>query len=64
MTKYFALVLLMLCGILYAAANSKSIIHVKQINPTDVGITCSNGGDPTGIMRGDVLIISCGTEAQ
>lgn len=39
----------------------KSLYKVSRLSQTDVAIGCLNGGDPTGRMYGDVLIISCGS---
>jgi hypothetical protein len=44
----------------FATDRVRQIIHVSHLTPTEVGITCANGGDPTGVKTGDVLVISCG----
>jgi hypothetical protein len=38
----------------------KPIYKVTKLSLTEVGISCNNGGDPTGRKIGDTLIISCG----
>jgi hypothetical protein len=38
----------------------KAIYKVSRLSLTDVGISCTNGADPTGLKAGDTLIISCG----
>lgn len=53
----FLAVLTLCCAML---AESKYILSAKRLNSTDVAITCNNGGDPTGVMVGKTLIISCG----
>jgi hypothetical protein len=58
MTKTLA-ILLLVCGAAMAT-ESKYILATKRISSTDIAITCSNSGDPTGHKIGDVLIISCG----
>ncbi len=55
-----AIAVLLLTATLAASEHVKSIIHVSHLTPTEVGITCANGADPTGIKTGDVLVISCG----
>lgn len=50
--------LLLAVGI--ATAESKFILNAKRLSTGEIGITCANGGDPTGQKIGDVLIISCG----
>lgn len=45
---------------LLAGERAKSVIHVSHLTTNEVGITCANGADPTGIKTGDVLVISCG----
>lgn len=56
--KSIIAVLLLLGAVAIAA--EKSIIHVSHIGTRTVGITCANGGDPTGQKSGEVLLISCG----
>lgn len=53
-------IVLLLTGIAYAAGAIKSVCKVTHLGSNDVGITCTNGADPTGRKYGDVLIISCG----
>ena len=38
----------------------KANYKVMHLSPTQVGVSCLNGGDPTGNKIGDLLIISCG----
>lgn len=33
---------------------------VSRLSTKEVGISCLNGGDPTGTKLGETLIISCG----
>lgn len=42
------------------AAEQKAIYKLTRLSPTEVGIYCTNGGDPTGNKVGNTLIISCG----
>jgi hypothetical protein len=58
MTKLAAVVLL-LAGVLLGA-ESKYVLNYKRLSTRSVGISCANGGDPTGNKVDDVLIISCG----
>lgn len=51
---------LILCGLALAADRAKSIIKVSHMSATEVGITCLNGADPTGVKVGDTVIMSCG----
>jgi hypothetical protein len=39
---------------------AKYICKVSHLSVNSVGISCLNGGDPTGQKLGDVLVISCG----
>lgn len=36
------------------------MLNYKRLSSGEIGITCANGGDPTGQKIGDTLIISCG----
>lgn len=62
MKKAIATFILLTTASLVGSDKPKSIIHVSHLTPTEVGITCANGGDPTGNKIGDVLIISCGKD--
>lgn len=53
------LAILILAGIAIAA-EQKAIYKLTRLSPTEVGIYCTNGGDPTGKKIGNTLIISCG----
>ena len=33
---------------------------LTKLSAVELGITCLNGGDPTGVKVGQTLIISCG----
>lgn len=39
---------------------SKWVLNYKRLSTREIGISCNNGGDPTGTKVGDTLIISCG----
>lgn len=57
-TVLVAAMVLMLAG----TAMSVTFIHVHRTSQTELGITCSNGGDPTVVGNEEsTLIISCGT---
>jgi len=43
-----------------ATAKTKYIYKLSRLSESEVGISCQNGGDPTGTKVGDTLIISCG----
>jgi len=47
-------------GLIAGASTSTSVVKVSHLSDTEVGISCKNGGDPTGKMIGNTLIISCG----
>jgi hypothetical protein len=55
---------LMLALVLFAGAvcgaESKYILTTKRLSSTEVGLSCSNGADPTGRKIGNTVIISCG----
>lgn len=53
--------LTLLAGIALAA-DQKNIYRVLKFGPSNVGIYCTNGGDPTviGNATGHVLEVSCG----
>ena len=38
----------------------KPIYKVSKFSLTEVGISCTNGADPTARKLGDILLISCG----
>jgi hypothetical protein len=43
------------------AGEAKAIYRVLRFNPSEVGIYCTNGADPTAVAHdGPVLTISCG----
>lgn len=56
------LLLLVLAGIALAADGPKSLYRVLKFGPSNVGIYCTNGADPTvlGNPTGHVLEVSCG----
>ena len=52
---------LLMAGIVGAdCAKPKPIYKVTKLGLSEVGISCTNGADPTGQKIGDTLIISCG----
>jgi hypothetical protein len=56
-TTLLAVALLLASG---SQASSKYILGAKRLSTTEIAISCSNGGDPTGQIIGQTLIISCG----
>lgn len=50
---------LLLAGSL-TAQHVKYVIKSTHLSESAIGVSCLNGGDPTGRMVGDVLVISCG----
>jgi len=44
----------------YAKDKVEYIYKLSRLSEREVGISCLNGGDPTGTKVGDTLIISCG----
>lgn len=52
--------LALVLGVVAADARVDYILNTKRIDTGKVAITCANGGDPTGIKVGSVLIIDCG----
>jgi hypothetical protein len=44
----------------YAAEKMTTVYKLTRLSPTEIGIYCTNGGDPTGNKIGDTLVISCG----
>jgi hypothetical protein len=57
--KTLAILALILASAI-AGAESKYILGVKRLSTSEIGISCANGGDPTGQTVGGTLIISCG----
>ena len=49
-----------LCNVAGECARPKPVYKVMKLSTSEVGISCLNGGDPTGKKIGNVLIISCG----
>jgi hypothetical protein len=56
--KYFVIAVL-LTTLAFAAERSKALYKVTRLSPTQVGISCLNGADPTGRKVGDIVIMSC-----
>ena len=54
-----SLVLLFAVAI-FAGEKPKNVYKLFHFSPTEVGISCQNGADPTGRKVGDLVIISCG----
>jgi hypothetical protein len=55
----------LLAALLFAAAfaygtQPKPNYRVTRLSANAVGVSCLNGGDPTGRKVGDVLILTCG----
>lgn len=44
----------------YTLVKPKNILKVSRLGTRDAAIVCTDGGDPAGYKKGDVLIISCG----
>lgn len=59
MRKTLAAVLI-LTGCAIASEKMVTVYKLTKMSPTEVGIYCQNGADPTGKKIGEVLIISCG----
>lgn len=53
----FAIALLLLAG-----SAPKPIYKITRLSSTEVGISCTNGADPTGRKVGETVIMSCGKE--
>jgi hypothetical protein len=54
-------VLLLVAGAAVAQAErAKALYKTVRLSYTQVGISCTNGADPTGTKIGELLIISCG----
>ncbi|HXN71504.1 MAG TPA: hypothetical protein VN861_03010 [Candidatus Acidoferrales bacterium] len=39
---------------------SRYVLNYKRLSTREIGISCANSGDPTGVKVGDTLVISCG----
>jgi hypothetical protein len=50
---------LLLTTLAFAAERGKALYRVTRLSPTQVGISCVNGADPTGRKVGDIVIMSC-----
>ena len=60
-TLAIALLLTGLAGLAGAGEReSKYVLNYKRLSTREIGISCGNGGDPTGTKIGDTLVISCG----
>lgn len=59
MTKRIFLLILLL-GTTAFATRIEYNYKVTRLSTKEVGISCLNGGDPTGTKLGETLIISCG----
>jgi hypothetical protein len=44
----------------FAGDKPKNIYKVFHLSPSEIGISCQNGADPSGRKVGDLVIISCG----
>jgi len=44
----------------FADEKPKNVYKLFHFSPTEIGISCQNGADPTGRKVGDLVIISCG----
>lgn len=49
-----------LVSAMYGAERIKAMYKITRLSTTEVGISCTNGADPTGTKFGDTTIISCG----
>lgn len=52
--------LLVLVSCAFATERMQTLYKLTHLSPTEVGIFCTNGADPTGNKVGNTLIISCG----
>lgn len=59
MRNTIVVVLLLVTGA-FAAERMQTLYKLTRLSPTEVGIFCENGADPTGNKVGNTLIISCG----
>ena len=60
-----AIVLLGLAGLMWAGTGTtKTIYKVVKLSNTQVGVSCTNGADPTGRKVGDLVILSCEYSAE
>lgn len=65
MRNKIAMVGLLILAVTSVSANSGKVIYrVIKLSNTQVGISCTNGGDPTFRKVGDVLIIACDYSAD
>lgn len=44
----------------YQLVKPKQILKISRLGTRDAALLCTDGGDPAGYKRGNVLIISCG----
>jgi len=44
----------------FAGEKPKNVYKLFHLSPTEIGVTCQNGADPSGRRVGDLVIISCG----
>lgn len=61
MKTFLTLATIVLALALAAGAASKNICQVKRLSTNEVGISCANGADPTGVKIGETVVMSCGT---
>lgn len=56
-----ALLVLIVASVCWGQSVRKAyVLNYKRLSTEAIGVTCANGGDPTGQKVGDLLIISCG----
>jgi len=51
---------LLFAGVFVYGTQPKPNYRVTRLSANAVGVSCLNGGDPTGRKVGDVLILTCG----
>jgi hypothetical protein len=62
--KRLAIAVLILSVLALATEKEKALYKIIRLSPTQVGISCLNGADPTGRKIGDVVIMSCAYSAD
>lgn len=61
MKNKIVIAVVVLAAFVIGATASDVYIHVKRTLPGELGVYCSNGGDPTVVgMEEKYLIVSCG----
>lgn len=50
----------LLFGLTLQGGQSKANYKVTRLSANEVGVSCTNGADPSGSKVGDTVILSCG----